>query len=398
MKTTFNITVICLMGLSFLGCKKYADDYKGYLNNKEVVYPGLAKNVGYQAGNLRAVLFWNPSPDPSIKNYVIKWNNGADSLTVDASTKDPSEKISVSIPNLKEYVYSFKIFAHDADGNVSVGQELNNVRVYGPAYRSTLLNRVHSTITPYVINEDGSIKINFNKADTTNFSTTVRYTNTSGAMEEREIPRDNSSITLPNYKSRTLIQYRSSYKPQVNAIDTFQVSSFDNLPIECDKSLFAALRLPTDIRSEYSWELPYLWDNKYGEPGFHTPGTEMPQWISMDMGIKASLISFKVWQRMSSLYDAGNIKRFEVWGSNAPAADGSWESWTKLGTYNSYKPSGLPTGETNGADKTFAEAGESFLLPTGTPEVRYIRIKVLETWGNKNYFHIIELTFYKQNK
>lgn len=64
MKITFNVTVAFLICLAVAGCKKYDDDYKAYLNNKETVYPGLVKNIGYKAGHLRTALFWNPSPIP----------------------------------------------------------------------------------------------------------------------------------------------------------------------------------------------------------------------------------------------------------------------------------------------------------------------------------------------
>jgi len=42
-KVIFNIIGLLMMGSIFLGCEKYADDYKGYLDNKEVVYPGLVR-------------------------------------------------------------------------------------------------------------------------------------------------------------------------------------------------------------------------------------------------------------------------------------------------------------------------------------------------------------------
>src|SRR4051812_37423886 len=124
MKITFNVAVFFLMCLVISGCKKYDTDYKHFLDNHEVTYPGLATGVTYHPGNLRAELVWHPSPDPSIKNYTITWNNGSDSVVVAASSHDPGDSIKVIIPNLNEYVYSFRIVARDNDGNVSVGQDL----------------------------------------------------------------------------------------------------------------------------------------------------------------------------------------------------------------------------------------------------------------------------------
>jgi hypothetical protein len=124
----------------------------------------------------------------------------------------------------------------------------------------------------------------------------------------------------------------------------------------------------------------------------------MPQWFTFDMGQQASLAKMKIWQRTSALYNYGNPKRFEIYGSNSPNADGSYDSWTKLASFTSVKPSGLPTGQTTQADADFAAAGEPFNFPADLPAYRYIRFKVLETWGGTNYFHLIELTMYKVDK
>lgn len=403
MKITFNITVFFLICFAILGCKKYDKDYKSFLNNHEITYPGLATGVGAHSGNLRAVLVWHPSPDPSIKNYVVFWNNGADSLVVNATTHDPADSITVSVPNLKEYVYSFKIIAHDSEGNSSVGQELNNVRVYGPVYQSTLLNRAFNTANPYQLNNDGSITLNFNKADTGNVATTIKYTNTAGATEERSFIADSNSITIPNYKLGTALQYRSSYIPVKNAADIFNVSSYADFPtiynvIEMDKSLFKAFNLPTDVPSAYDWQTYYLWDKSTNEPGFHTPGQDFPIWFTFDMGQEAFLSKMQIWQRTSGLYNYGNPKRFEIWGSNDPNPNGDYSNWVKLASFTSVKPSGLPVGQNSQEDADFAAAGEPFTFPADVPKVRYIRFKVLETWGETNYFHLLELTMFKQDK
>jgi len=404
MKIAFNVTVFLFMCLAIVGCKKYDTDYKSFLDNHEITYPGLASGFTYHAGNLRTVLVWHPSPDPSIKTYVVKWNNGRDSLKLNATSHDPADSIQLSIPNLQEYVYSFHLLTYDDKGNPSIGQDLNNVRVYGPAYQSTLLNRAYNTTNPYVIHNDGSVTLNFNKADTGNVATTVKYINKLGATEERSFAADSSSVTLPDYKFGTEVQYRSSYIPVKNAADIFNALAYDKFPTiigvaEMDKSLFKAVYLPTDVGSAYGWELYFLWDKSTNEPGFHTPGTDFPIWFTIDLGQSASLSQLKLWQRMSALYDVGNAKRFEIWGTNnTPDPSGSWNGWTQLASFTSYKPSGLPRGQNSDDDKKFAEAGEPFNFPANGPTVRYIRFKILETWGETNYFHAIEISVFKQLK
>jgi len=403
MKIIFNITVICFISIVFFGCKKYDDDYLTYLDNKEIKYSGKIAKSGYNTGNLRAELFWNPSPDPSITKYVITWNNGASKLELAATSHNPSDVVRVVVPNLEEYVYSFSVVSYDNEGNKSIATEINNVRVFGATYIATLLNRAINTSEPYSFLSDGKLQLNFNKRDTTNVATTIRYTNTLGTIEERQLLANDNSIVIPNYKIGTGIQYRSSYIPEVGSIDVFNVAQFSDFPAiikitECDKSLFKQVNLPTDITSEYGWVLPHLWDNITGQDqGFHTGGSGMPQWFTIDLGQTVTLDNFRLWQRENALYDVGNPKVFEVWGSTNPNSNGSWDSWTKLQTFTSVKPSGLPAGQTSDGDKTFAKAGEKFIFPTTIPNVRYIRIKVLQTWGGASYLHLTELTFYKRN-
>jgi len=403
MKTIFNITFICFMSVIFVGCKKYDDDYKAFLDNKEIKYSGKIANATYNTGNLRAQLVWNPSPDPSITKYVITWNNGASKLEVPATSHSPSDLVKVIIPNLDEYVYTFSVVSYDSEGNKSIATEINNVRVYGATYISTLLNRGVNTADPYVFQADGTLKLNFNKRDTMNVATTIRYTNTAGTLEDRELLANDNTIVIPNYKAGTTIQFRSSYYPELGSIDAFNVAQFSDFPTiikisECDKSLFKEYKLPTDISSEYGWVLPRVWDNIKGQDqGFHTGGSGMPQWFTFDMGQQVQLDNFRLWQRESALYSVGNLKVFEVWGSNNPNADGTWASWTKLQTFTSFKPSGLPKGQNTDADKAFAQAGEKFTFPTNIPTYRYLRFKVLETWGGEGYMHFTEFTFYKRN-
>ncbi|MDN3580856.1 DUF4998 domain-containing protein [Mucilaginibacter flavus] len=403
MKITFNIAVCFLIGLALSGCKKYDTDYKSYLANHEVTYPGLATGVTYHAGNLRAVLVWHPSPDPSIKSYVVTWNNGSDSVVVAATSHSPADSITVSIPNLKEYVYSFTIVAHDGDGNKSVGQDLNNVRVYGATYISGLANRAYNQANPYQFNADGSLTLNFAPADTGNVSTTIKYTNKLGASATAQLAAKSSSVTLTDYKLGTDVKYQSYYIPEKGSVDLFSTGTDDNFAkiihvVLCDKSLFKEYRLPTDIESAYGWYLPYMWDGKTDEsqgPGFYANYHDFPTWVTIDMGQQASLYSMKIWQRTSGLYDQGNPKRFEIWGSNNPSANGDFSTWVKLSTFNSVKPSGLPRGQNSQADKDFAAAGESFTFPAGLQQYRYIRISMLETWGESNYWHMMEISMYK---
>jgi len=171
---------------------------------------------------------------------------------------------------------------------------------------------------------------------------------------------------------------------------------------QLDRTKFREVSLPTDQLAAFGWTMPYLWDGvivnntNVDKPGFHTsPNGVWPQWFTFSLGVKARLSRFKYWQRGSWVaFTDRNIKKFEIWGSNNPAQDGSWDSWTKLMDGTSVKPSGLPMGTNSPEDIALVGAGEEFIFPDNTPEVQYIRIKVLETWSGSKSFYIMQVGFW----
>jgi hypothetical protein len=171
---------------------------------------------------------------------------------------------------------------------------------------------------------------------------------------------------------------------------------------ELDKMLFKPVRLPGDEPSAYGWELPDLWDNNL-KTGFHTASSNWPQWITFDLGVTVQLGSLRYWQRgdyaegyYDNRFNVGNVKKMEIWGSTNPNPDGSWDdSWILLTTAQSVKPSALPLGSLSEADIQVINNGETFQIPSNTPAVRYIRIKVLETWGGDvGQWYIMEMAFW----
>lgn len=163
-------------------------------------------------------------------------------------------------------------------------------------------------------------------------------------------------------------------------------------------SSFKPVVFPTDATTAWGWTLPMLWDNNVNEgSGFHTADVAMPAHFTIDLGLTTSLHEIKVWQRQLTLYDAGNLRKFEIWGSTSPAADGSFTGWTKLGTFESVKPSAQASGYTN-ADANYAKAGESFIFPEDIPDVRYLRFRVSQTWLGKTSgaIHLMEMKLWSK--
>jgi hypothetical protein len=159
--------------------------------------------------------------------------------------------------------------------------------------------------------------------------------------------------------------------------------------VELDKSRFREVKLPTDASASNRGTAWYRTAN----------GSGIPHHFTFELGVTAKLSRYIQHQRgvvseASLVYSAGNPRYWEVWGATDPSPDGSWEGWTKLIDGTSIKPSGLPLNEMSDEDAAYALAGEEFYFPSDAPPVRYIRIRILGTWGLSDYMHIGELTFF----
>jgi len=171
------------------------------------------------------------------------------------------------------------------------------------------------------------------------------------------------------------------------------------------KNKFSILQLPTDVykpaEPQYGLANVFnggtLWNGIWASAN----NSVIPQWFTLDLGQQVVLSRFKEFQvNTDHFYIASALKTFEIWGSNNPNPDGSFDaSWTLLGTFHSFKPSGLPMGQTNQDDYNYACAnGEDFEFENVIPAVRFIRLNALESYSSAGQIVISELTFWGQIK
>lgn len=402
----YNHSIIgCLLAfLCITGCKRYDNDYLKYFDGKESVYPGLVKNLSYRAGNLRTILTWNPSPDPSVVKYVVSWNNGQDSIVVPATSHQPEDTIKVIVPNLSEYVYSFAVRSYDDKGNRSISREINNVRVYGSVYASTLLNRNVNSANPYLYGDDGILTLYFAKADSSNVATTISYINSSGTPEQKTLLPEASEIKLTNYKPGTSITFRSSYKPESTAADIFTTNAAENFPaiyryVMCPKNKFVPLSLYGDGRpwdDSYWTSLWQLFDGATAPQGwqdcFHSNDAKtLPYPISFDMGATYNSLSH---MEMIGRDCCHNPIEYEIWGSNTltvPNLEGNSPNWKTQMVANGW----TLLQSVNRADD--GKAPLKSTLISNPPPVRYIRILIKKVAsGDSKYSNITQVTFWNR--
>lgn len=171
-----------------------------------------------------------------------------------------------------------------------------------------------------------------------------------------------------------------------NYSDTLVKTLTPLFEMKLDKTRFEAVPLQGDVKN--IWKYSDLWDDDViWNQGFKSQeGTGFPETISLNLGAKAKLSRFKIWQviqpghEANYSYNSGNIQKLELWGSNDPATDGTYDSWTLMGSYEVTKPSGLPPGQVTAEDIEASLAGGEFIVPNSAPSVRYLRIKIVKSF------------------
>jgi len=173
-----------------------------------------------------------------------------------------------------------------------------------------------------------------------------------------------------------------------NRSDTLEINLTPLYEKELDITKFKDRRFPGEVLDlNAKWVLSYLWDNDMSTI-FQAKMTDYPFWFTIDLGVKAKLSRFKVFQRQAKfIYAFYNPHEWELWGSNDP--DIGWENWTNLGHFLMVKPSGLlpiAEGNNNDEDQAVATLGDEFEFELDIPAVRYIRWFHIDSWstiGNK---------------
>src|SRR3546814_801940 len=152
-----------------------------------------------------------------------------------------------------------------------------------------------------------------------------------------------------------------------NTSDTLIKEAIPLFEEELAKELFMLLPLPGDAPSR--WSIPALWDNNINSDNDFHSSEELPKRFQFDLGERAKLSRFRIWGiRKGREYSSGNIREFEIWGSDDPSPDGSYDGWTLMGEYEVIRPSGLSVGDelTTEAIAT-AEAGFDLLVSPNAP-------------------------------
>ena len=220
-----------------------------------------------------------------------------------------------------------------------------------------------------------------------------------------------------------------------NVSDTITTRITPELEAQIPFNQISFFDLPTDMNYEYpktshtkltnhsgvngTGPISVLFDGKYDGPTVSTQFIFI-QNIAQDIpyaGLPASLtVKFNrpylvtrfVYRVRTSLvsiqplhtYDGIHPKVFQIWGSNNPSLDGSYNSWNLIGEFESHRPSGNETpGNANSTaeDRLVVQRGEHFDMPDDHDQAyQYYRYRVMRVWGTVNYWGGNELEFFGQ--
>lgn len=216
--------------LLLAACEKQEDIYKDFLKDGVIIYTARVDSLKAFAGDNRIALSWLLTSDPKITQCRVFWNNGADSVNVPVQRTSGVDTVRVTIPGLNENVYAFHVYTYDSKGHSSVKEEVIGTS-YGAVYQATLANRPVRKASYKAASQRAEI-IWFGISPEA-VAVDIEYTNETGqTVQQREValkhPTDpnrpakfNDTTFLEGYKQGTEIRYRTAYKPESTAIDTF---------------------------------------------------------------------------------------------------------------------------------------------------------------------------------
>ncbi len=388
------LVIVTVYGLS--SCKKMDATYRDYVKGGEIVYVSKADSVKIYPGNNRMLLTWWKGTDPKVSLARVFGEDGQLLKEQQVGKGVIGQWQEVLLEDMPEGTYSLDVVTVDDNGNTSIKVTVPGIS-YGPRYEASLQTRR----LEQAVYLNGNAYVNWRGPTPDAIATEIVYEDIDGREITVRTPAGENQTALEKFKSRTRFKYRTLFKPASTSIDTFYSEYVDvELEYLLDKAKFKRWNTADFPYTEYEmgsiYNIERLWDEVYTEYGYIYLETEpLPRSFTFDLGQLARIERIRLSPNWSSqLYKNGNIKKAEIWGSATPDVSADFSTWTYLGTLESFKPSGLPLGESTPADLAYAQAGENFQLVDDAPPIRYIRFVVQETWSGSISMHITELTFW----
>ncbi len=239
---------------AFTSCSDMNDKHELFMEDGELIYIGKVDSLKVFSGENRVNLrFW--ASDPRVKSVGFYWTPFSDSLLTDIQKTSPIDSFEVFIGGasdsqaIQEGSYTLKAVTFDNAGHSSVPYE-TTMTIYGDRYRSTLTNRILSSLE--YANETGALALYFagplNEQDV---GIEISYTDREGQTHNEVFLNEEitSPLNVTNVDVEKGVSYRALFLPEPTAIDTFFT---DFSPIEIVEVVNVALNKPVQTSGDYN--------------------------------------------------------------------------------------------------------------------------------------------------
>lgn len=216
MKILTYLALFILALTSLVSCTKM-DDYTKYIDPKEPIYTGKPDSIKAYSGKNRIKLSWLLISDPKIVKTKVFWNNRKDSTVISINRSNGVDSISTIINNLAEGNYNFELITYDKNGNSSVPALTSGI-VYGSIYETALPNRAVESVKLQV---GGDTFVNWYPSENNSTGVELTYRDNSNINHKIIVPTKEAATAIVNFNTNTQVSYRTMFKPDSLAIDTF---------------------------------------------------------------------------------------------------------------------------------------------------------------------------------
>jgi hypothetical protein len=382
------ILLICCIGLFMMTANSCKRNELGPVDNDGVA-PGPVSNLSVLNLNGAATVTFTSPTDPDLAYVKAKYTT-KDGIVRETKVSRYNNKITLEgFADTDTYTVTLTAVDKGENASPSVNITVNPLKpIYKIAFETIKTARDFGGINIKVDNPNGaslavivltddSLK-NFVPAQT--FYTDVKDVNFS-VRGFKAIDRKFGIVVRDRWGNRS---------------DTLDVNLTPLFEERLSRTAMSGFTLPTDATLGHSGTYAGLFDDNLTGGWYHSAdGNVMPQWFTYNMGVTAKLSRLVYFMKPNKYFDEHNPRIVEIYGSNAPNPDGSFDSsWTLLTTYTMVKPSGTPAPQLTQADITAAQEGATITFPLDAPRVRYIRFKTLKNWGNTPYVSVYEIRMF----
>ncbi len=245
MKCLYRVGLIACILLTGGACSGQLDTIQEYLDAGETIYAAKMDSVDIRPGHNRVEVTGLLKYGMDTEKCVIRWLPDNDSLAVPVQRVNPVDTFRVFIENLPEGTYQFEIVTYNKSGYRSIATNKGS-KTYGERYISSL--RIRSLLGAEV--RGGNLVLNFSSEMAEALETKIFYLDSDGRQQQMPVSRGTNQVEFADWKPRGAYEVKTYYIPEVNAVDTFFVSSTGTFPekiVEMDKSKFRELILENKI-------------------------------------------------------------------------------------------------------------------------------------------------------